>query len=672
MAEDRGPTPQFKRPAESPPPPDTSSTYRSARHSQALLGGLVALRDSGTLFDVVLVVEGKPIEAHRLLLAASCDYFRGMFAGGLREVKQEEVPIHGVSHSAMCKILNFIYTSELELSLADVQETLAAACQLQIPEVIGFCCDFLLAWVDEENILDVYRLAGLFHLAHLADQLDAYVLGHFPAFCRSPAYRRLPPDKVRSLLGSDRLRVDSEREVLTGVLLYHFPPEVADAGRVPPAVPPDLLDAVRFPLMDLASLRGLRAQLEPGPLRDRVAGALAYHRDEGLQPVRQSAQTELRSRRRCVVGFGGKHSTVLSNHARYLDPRAQEWRRLAASLGPLMSNQGVAVLNNFAFLVGGDNDVRGFHAEARCWRYDPRHNQWFQIQPLQRAHADLCVCVVGRFIYAIAGRDYHTDLKEVERYDPATDTWQYVAPLKGEATSGSSWRTAPSTAPGTGWRRSWAASTSSAAATTTPATGETSTRWPASTRAPASGRRSTRSRPATGSPGSPCWTTGSTCWGAGLTTAGSAWTTSTSTMRRRTGGRRALPWRWTSRAWPPASSPSPEPSRTEPTSGTRSGTWNARRTTPRTPWPTWRASPTRTDHAGGDPKVATGRWRTLVPDTETAPGGGETRGGRGAALLPAGAGSGGFDRSTSGTISPPRVAQAGPEDPSKSTLSDVR
>ncbi|XP_028904659.1 kelch-like protein 22 isoform X4 [Ornithorhynchus anatinus] len=432
MAEDRGPTPQFKRPAESPPPPDTSSTYRSARHSQALLGGLVALRDSGTLFDVVLVVEGKPIEAHRLLLAASCDYFRGMFAGGLREVKQEEVPIHGVSHSAMCKILNFIYTSELELSLADVQETLAAACQLQIPEVIGFCCDFLLAWVDEENILDVYRLAGLFHLAHLADQLDAYVLGHFPAFCRSPAYRRLPPDKVRSLLGSDRLRVDSEREVLTGVLLYHFPPEVADAGRVPPAVPPDLLDAVRFPLMDLASLRGLRAQLEPGPLRDRVAGALAYHRDEGLQPVRQSAQTELRSRRRCVVGFGGKHSTVLSNHARYLDPRAQEWRRLAASLGPLMSNQGVAVLNNFAFLVGGDNDVRGFHAEARCWRYDPRHNQWFQIQPLQRAHADLCVCVVGRFIYAIAGRDYHTDLKEVERYDPATDTWQYVAPLKGE------------------------------------------------------------------------------------------------------------------------------------------------------------------------------------------------------------------------------------------------
>jgi hypothetical protein len=65
-------------------------------------------------------------------------------------------------------------------------------------------------------------------------------------------------------------------------------------------------------------------------------------------------------------------------------------------------------------------------------RYDPRHNRWFQIQSLQQEHADLCVCVVGRYIYAVAGRDYHNDLSTVERYDPATNSWAYVAPLKRE------------------------------------------------------------------------------------------------------------------------------------------------------------------------------------------------------------------------------------------------
>ena len=38
---------------------------------------------------------------------------RGMFAGGLKEMEQEEVLIHGVSYNAMCQILHFIYTSEL-------------------------------------------------------------------------------------------------------------------------------------------------------------------------------------------------------------------------------------------------------------------------------------------------------------------------------------------------------------------------------------------------------------------------------------------------------------------------------------------------------------------------------------------------------------------------------
>ena len=65
-------------------------------------------------------------------------------------------------------------------------------------------------------------------------------------------------------------------------------------------------------------------------------------------------------------------------------------------------------------------------------RYDPRHNRWFQIQPLQQEHADLCVCVVGGYIYAVAGSDYHNDLTAVERYDPATNSWAYVAPLKRE------------------------------------------------------------------------------------------------------------------------------------------------------------------------------------------------------------------------------------------------
>lgn len=55
-----------------------------------------------------------------------------MFAGGLREAQQKEIPIHGVSYLAMKKILDYIYTSEIELDPECVQEVLIAATLVQV------------------------------------------------------------------------------------------------------------------------------------------------------------------------------------------------------------------------------------------------------------------------------------------------------------------------------------------------------------------------------------------------------------------------------------------------------------------------------------------------------------------------------------------------------------
>lgn len=77
MAEEQEFTQLCKLPSQQPSQSHCgTNTYRSTQHSQALLRGLLALRDSGILFDVVLVVGWRHIAAHRILLAASCDYFR--------------------------------------------------------------------------------------------------------------------------------------------------------------------------------------------------------------------------------------------------------------------------------------------------------------------------------------------------------------------------------------------------------------------------------------------------------------------------------------------------------------------------------------------------------------------------------------------------------------------
>ncbi|RXM96419.1 Kelch-like protein 22 [Acipenser ruthenus] len=309
----------------------------------------------------------------------------------------------------MCKLLDFIYTAELELNLENVQEILAAACLLQIQDVIGFCCDFLISCVDDDNIMEVYKLADLFGLSQLNSKIDAYNLKNFLAFSRTPAYRQLPLDKVYSLLSSNQLEVGSEYEVYEAALHYYYTPEQVETDQV------SLQDSLK--------------------LLETTGGSSPVPREGSPTPGAPEPQTQLRSEFRCIVGFGGMYSSrseTLSDEAKFLNPVTGEWRSLTAAQAPHMSNQGIAVINSFVYLIGGDNNTRGFRAESRCWRYDPRHDRWFQIQSMQQQHADHCVCTLGGYLYTIGGRDYHNELKVVERCDPQTNTWEFVDPLKQE------------------------------------------------------------------------------------------------------------------------------------------------------------------------------------------------------------------------------------------------
>lgn len=244
---------------------------------------------------------------------------------------------------------------------------------IQIPEVIDFCCDFLVSWIDDENILELYRLAEHYNLTQLNDRIDFYILENFLSFSKTETYRRLPLAKVQSLLSSDKLHANSEKDVYEAALLYHYTQEEIERDRVSLHDPPKLLEMVRFALIEQQTFQKLYNRLSPCPLKEVLADALAYHQNEILQPVLQTPQTQLRSEFKCVVGFGGMYSPQdedLSDEVKFLSPLSQEWRTLTQAQMPKMSNQGIAVLNNFAYLVGGDNNTAGYRAEVNCWRYD--------------------------------------------------------------------------------------------------------------------------------------------------------------------------------------------------------------------------------------------------------------------------------------------------------------
>ncbi|XP_060044528.1 zinc finger and BTB domain-containing protein 49 isoform X1 [Erinaceus europaeus] len=114
----------------------------AAAHSRHLLQQLQEQRIQGLLCDCMLVVRGVCFKAHRSVLAAFSHYFRSLFQSSSGP-KNDVFHLDMNSVSGIGQLLDFMYTSRLELNRDNVQAMLGAARSLQVQRALSLCQAFL-------------------------------------------------------------------------------------------------------------------------------------------------------------------------------------------------------------------------------------------------------------------------------------------------------------------------------------------------------------------------------------------------------------------------------------------------------------------------------------------------------------------------------------------------
>ena len=77
---------------------------------QVALSDFTSLLSDEATADVVFVVEGRELPAHRCILAARCETFRRMFNSSMRESdKGQKVEVAEVTHPAFFCMLQYLY-----------------------------------------------------------------------------------------------------------------------------------------------------------------------------------------------------------------------------------------------------------------------------------------------------------------------------------------------------------------------------------------------------------------------------------------------------------------------------------------------------------------------------------------------------------------------------------
>ena len=95
-------------------------------------------------------------------------------------------------------------------------------------------------------------------------------------------------------------------------------------------------------------------------------------------------------------------------------------------------SHATAVLDGRLYAVGGsggsDNDEASLSSVER---YDPATNAWEAVAPMATAREGHAMAVLDGKLYAVGGYSFFNDghLSSVERYDPALDAWEAMVPM---------------------------------------------------------------------------------------------------------------------------------------------------------------------------------------------------------------------------------------------------
>ncbi|KAK1346062.1 LOW QUALITY PROTEIN: hypothetical protein QTO34_008531 [Cnephaeus nilssonii] len=125
-----------------PGSPECPSMDPVATHSCHLLQQLHEQRIQGLLCDCMLVVNGVCFKAHKNVLAAFSQYFRSLFQNSPGQ-KNDVFHLDIKNVSGIGQILDFMYTSHLDLNQDNVQLMLDTAQCLQVQNVLSLCHTFL-------------------------------------------------------------------------------------------------------------------------------------------------------------------------------------------------------------------------------------------------------------------------------------------------------------------------------------------------------------------------------------------------------------------------------------------------------------------------------------------------------------------------------------------------
>lgn len=392
------------------------------------------IRHERMFCDVTLVVEAKQFHAHRIVLAARSKYFYGVFTSDMLEKRSRTVSLGELSASAMDSLLDYIYTGDVEVTESNAEELVVAANYLLLPKLKNLAGKFLEREMMASNCVYFFKFAEQYNCKELKHYASQMIVRNFGMIGHSKDFMQLGVKNLEELIAGDDVVVRSEEEIFEAILKWiHEDPDKREEYF------PILFRHVRVTSVSqsyLFSNVATNSYVKNNPdclARIVEANKMLIIGDELLlEKPRKCLETHVDA----IITCGGLSPDTLVRDTTYCYvPSETAWYELAP-MSIKRCRHGFVACAGFLYAIGGKDEA--FHKSVE--RFDPKTNNWTIVAPLKRCVKLVGAAALNANIYLVGGIEFTAEegrrrCDAVQKYDPITNVWSLVAPIPSRRSS---------------------------------------------------------------------------------------------------------------------------------------------------------------------------------------------------------------------------------------------
>ncbi|GFN78298.1 kelch-like protein 24 [Plakobranchus ocellatus] len=405
--------------------------YRHLADVMSALGGLWRRR---LYTDLTLVVEGKAIRCHKIILASASPYFHTRLFTGRRETPIDKIFVTNVSRCIMEDVMDFIYTGECAIDCDNAEEILTTASLFQIPSLHDMADLYLSENIDIGNCLRLFKISSKTGSSLTLEQSRWIVLNHFVSLYATPMFKQLSCKELISILSSSELVAPAEEDMITNAVLSWLEADRAKRR----SMLSEILRHVKIPKDRKEYIKQV-LEVDPIAKKDVVCQRLMKRVKRStetslLESINKNLEAQAQAMKdESIIFIGG----IINEDNKFKCKQQvlafnMEFRKFypLASL-PMGCDSGVA-----SCVYGDDIFVSGIgEGRQNLIRYLSQQNMWRVLAPMtigRRGHVMVAhegsLYVLGGMVdHVIDGNKRIT--ASIERYDIKRNRWTQVASL---------------------------------------------------------------------------------------------------------------------------------------------------------------------------------------------------------------------------------------------------